>query len=283
MRGVAYLGGAHSLKIDAGGVRVYPRQETLAPAPRYRATNQRVSMGVGGLDEMMRGGPIRSSSAVVAGPAGAGKTVLSLHFLAAPARRGERGLMVSFQENPEQLALRAGQFGLGKALDIAGRRTEVLFLSPFELDLDEAAARIREAVEARNVQRVVIDSVAELELAASGPERFGDFLASLVGFLRGHEVTTLLTREITPIFGGELAIASRGLPYIDNIVLLRYIEFAAGIRRAIVVLKMRGSDHDTALHELLFADGQATVGGRFEKLSGSLGDMALLAKPFDIG
>ena len=181
----------------------------------------------------------------------------------------ERDLMVSFQENPEQLALRAAQFGLEEQLDIGGGRTEVLFLSPVELDLDQAAASIREAVESRAVQRVVIDSVAELEFAVRDPERFDDFLASLVGFLRGHEVTTLMTREITQIFGSELTIASRGLSYIvDNIVLLRYIELAAEIRRALAVLKIRGSDHDKALREIVFADGQVTIGRRFQGLTG---------------
>lgn len=269
MRGVSYLGGEHSLKIGRGGMSVYPRQETITQAPRYSATNQRVSTGIAGLDEMMRGGPIKSSSTLIAGSAGSGKTILSLHFLAAGARQGERGLMVSFQENPEQLALRAAQFGLGQQLGIGGGRTEVLFLSPVELDLDQAAASIREAVEARAVQRVVIDSVAELEFAVRDPERFDDFLASLVGFLRGHEVTTLMTREITQIFGSELTIASRGLSYIvDNIVLLRYIEVAAEIRRALAVLKIRGSDHDKALREIVFADGQVSIGRRFHGLAG---------------
>jgi circadian clock protein KaiC len=274
MRGAAYLGGEHTMAIDSSGLRVYPRQETIAQAPMYRATDERVSIGLAGLDSMMHGGPIRSSSTLIAGSAGAGKTVLSLHFLAAGAGRDERGLMVSFQENPEQLALRAGQFGLAEQLDIAGGRTEILFLSPIELDLDIAAARIREAVESRKVKRVVIDSVAELEFAARDPERFDDFLASLIGFLRGHEVTTLMTRELMQLFGNELNISSRGLFYIvDNIVLLRYLEIQAEIRRAIAVLKIRGSNHDKALRELLFTDGAVAVGERFTGLAGLMTGM----------
>jgi circadian clock protein KaiC len=269
MRGQNYLGGQHSMRINDQGICVFPRQETITQAPSYRATNERVSTGIDRLDNMMFGGPIKSSSTLIAGSAGAGKTILSLHFLAAGARNGERGLLVSFQENPEQLALRASQFGLGDDLDIGGGRTEVLFLSPVELDLDQAAAAIREAVEARNVQRVVIDSVAELEFAVRDPERFDDFLASLVGFLRGKEVTLLMTREITQIFGNQLTISSRGLSYIvDNIVLLRYIEIAAEIRRAIAVLKLRGSDHDKALRELTMSNGKVDIGKRFEGMVG---------------
>jgi circadian clock protein KaiC len=278
MRGVSYLGGEHTFMIEHAGMRVYPRQETISQAPTYRATDERVSMGIAALNALMHGGPIRSSSTLLAGSAGVGKTVLGLHFLAAGAAQGERGLMVSFQENPEQLALRAAQFGLAEQLDIAGGRTEVLFLSPVELDLDIAAARIRAAVTARGVRRIVIDSVAELASAARDPERFDDFLASLVGFLRGHEVTTLMTRELSQIFSTELSIASRGLSYIvDNIVLLRYVELAAEIRRAIAVLKIRGSDHSKALHELVFANGQVTIGKRFDRLSGIMTGMPRVA------
>ncbi len=101
------------------------------------------------------------------------------------------------------------------------------------------------------------------------PERFDDFLASLVGFLRGHEVTTLMTREITQLFGSELSIASRGLSYIvDNIILLRYVELNAEIHRALAVLKNRGSDHDKTLRELTMKQGKVRVGSRFTQLSG---------------
>lgn len=267
MRGVRYLGGEHSLAINERGIRVYPRQESLSQAPAYKATEERASMGVPGLDAMMFGGPIRSSTTLITGSAGTGKTVLSLHFLAAGAAAGERGLMVSFQENPEQLRLRGSQFGLGDLADDG--RIEILALSPVELDLDAAAAAIRERIEQGQIRRVVIDSVAELEFAVRDPERFDDFMASLVGYLRGHEVTTVMIREIPQIFGTELSISSRGLSYIvDNIILLRYVEVQAEIRRALAVLKIRGSNHDKALRELAMDEGAITIGKRFEGLSG---------------
>lgn len=274
MRGVRYLGGEHSFEINDSGVRVYPRQEALTHAPIYRATEERISTGIHELDKMLYGGLIRSSSTLIVGSPGTGKTLLSLHFLAAGAQIGERGLMISFQENREQLQLRAQQFGIGESLGREGGLTEVLGLSPVELNLDAAADLIREAVRTRQVKRVVIDSVAELESAVRDPERFDDFLASLVGFLRENEVTTVMTREIAQIFGTELTIASRGLSYIvDNIVLLRYIELRAEIKRAITVLKNRGSNHDKRLRELVIDDGRIQIGDRFENLSGLMTGM----------
>jgi len=281
MRGVRYLGGEHTFEINQSGIRVYPRQEALTQAPSYRASEERISMGISTLDEMMFGGPIRSSSTLIAGSAGTGKTLLSLHFLAAGAAMQERGLMVSFQENPEQLRIRAGNFGIQDAFQSDHGLVEVLFLSPVELNLDAAADRIREALLTRQIKRIVIDSVAELEFAVRDHERFDDFLASLIGFLREHEVTTVMTREITQLFGTELTITSRGLSYIvDNIVLVRYIELQARIERAIAVLKNRGSDHDKSLRQLLIGEGRITIGGRFQGLAGLMTGMPQIMNGF---
>jgi circadian clock protein KaiC len=256
LRGVSYLGGEHTFQINSDGIRVFPRQEALTQAPIYKASDERVSMGIPSLDSMMSGGPIRSSSTLIAGAAGVGKTLLALHFLAAGGQRNERGLMISFQENAEQLRMRASQFGLAHSLEVEQGQTEMLTLSPVELDVDMAAARIRDAVERRGVRRVVIDSTAEMELAVHDSERFDDYLASLIGYLRGREVTTVMTREITQLFGNELTIASRGLSYIvDNIVLIRYVELHSTLHRIITVLKSRGSNHDKRLRELQIDDG----------------------------
>jgi circadian clock protein KaiC len=268
-RGVGYLGGDHSFRIDHQGLQVFPRQEALSQAPSYSATQELLSSGVPDLDELLRGGLIRSSSTLILGAPGIGKTVLALHFLAAGAAAGEPGLFISFQENPEQLALRASHFGLLDELELESWREMILSLSPVELDVDAAAAAIREAVERRNVRRVVIDSVAELEHAVREPERYDDYLAALVGYLRGNDVTTIMTREITQLFGSDLTIASYGLSYIvDNIILLRYVEIEAAIRRALTVLKVRGSDHDKRLMELRFADGNVALSGQFAGLAG---------------
>jgi circadian clock protein KaiC len=92
--------------------------------------------------------------------------------------------------------------------------------------------------------------------------------------MRGAEVTTLMTREIAQLFGSELSIASRGLSYIvDNIILLRYIELLGKVRRSIGVLKSRGSNHDKQLRELIIDDGRVAVGDRFRNLSGLMTGM----------
>ena len=56
----------------------------------------------------------------------------------------------------------------------------------------------------------------------------------------------------------------------DVVILLSYVEVAAELRRAICVLKMRASAHDTRIHEFTI-DGQGLhVGEVFEGASGIL-------------
>jgi circadian clock protein KaiC len=268
MRGVAHLNGLHPFKLTEDGLTVFPRQESLIHSPEYRATDERVSFGVPDLDALCSGGAIKSSSTLVAGGPGTGKTLLGLHFLAQHGKAGA-GLMIAFQENSAQLLARAESFGLKGRLGIGEGHTRILALSPVELTLDEAALVIRRAVDEGGVRRLVLDSVAELESAAEDKSRFDDFLASMVGFFRQREVTTLMTKELPQLFGGEITITSEGLSYIvDNIIMLRYVEVGSELKRAIGVLKMRGSDHDKGLRQFTINSGGVHIGEKFDGLEG---------------
>lgn len=52
----------------------------------------RLSTGIAGLDEVLRGGLIPGQAYLLRGGPGTGKTTLGLHFLAAGAAKGEKTL-----------------------------------------------------------------------------------------------------------------------------------------------------------------------------------------------
>ncbi|HKJ71822.1 MAG TPA: ATPase domain-containing protein, partial [Gammaproteobacteria bacterium] len=56
----------------------------------------------------------------------------------------------------------------------------------------------------------------------------------------------------------------------DTILLLRYAEQAAQVKRALVVLKMRGSDQDKAVREFTVSDRGIRVGEPLQGKGGSL-------------
>ena len=59
----------------------------------------------------MGGGIPEGDSLLVAGPSGAGKTVLGIQFIAEGLRRGEPGIVAMFEELPDEYMQRAASFG----------------------------------------------------------------------------------------------------------------------------------------------------------------------------
>jgi KaiC/GvpD/RAD55 family RecA-like ATPase len=69
-----------------------------------------ISTGVDGLDALIRGYP-KGKTFLVSGVAGAGKTILALHFLNACCKDGMKCLYIAMEENPEDLKAQAMSFG----------------------------------------------------------------------------------------------------------------------------------------------------------------------------
>lgn len=116
-RGHEFQMGRHSLRIVNGhGLQVYRRVQSPRPEAGERAAafNQdtRVSTGVPGLDPIVNGGYFLGSTTVVAGISGVGKSVMALQFVAQGARRGERTLMFSLDEQVPQILRNARTIGI---------------------------------------------------------------------------------------------------------------------------------------------------------------------------
>src|SRR5690606_6459029 len=98
LRGQAPLPGLHTMRITGDGVQVFPRiikrmAEIDSPRP-----DRRLATGVVELDAMLGGGIPAWDSALVAGPAGSGKSALATQFIAEGLKQGERGVIAVFEE-----------------------------------------------------------------------------------------------------------------------------------------------------------------------------------------
>ncbi|MFN2426379.1 MAG: RAD55 family ATPase, partial [Candidatus Binatia bacterium] len=111
LRGSGFLPGQHPFRLTADGIQAFRRFVAPTPAPSYRPVQARLNSGITGLDTLIGTGWLRGSATLVAGPSGAGKTCLGMHFLKAGVEEGEAGLLVSFQENPTQLVRMMTSFG----------------------------------------------------------------------------------------------------------------------------------------------------------------------------
>lgn len=247
LRGSGYRSGEHAFQITPRGLVVAPRLVTPEIPTAYVASTERISTGVAAFDAMLEGGLRRGSSTLIVGAAGTGKTMLGLHFLYAGVAAGEEGLLVSFQENPTLLRYLATRLGFdGKQLGEGGAITP-LYVSPVEMNIDEVVQRIVSALETRPIKRVVIDSLGDLEAASPDPQRFRNYVYSLIQLFAVRGITSYATNEslVEADYASFTRIGSSHIS--DNVVALRYIvenDRGRAIGRSLCVVKCRGTAHD---------------------------------------
>ena len=251
-RGTDYLRGRHNFRITADGITVHPRTKSLLASPEAVAAADRVRLGFGvqELDTMLDGGLWSSSTTMVQGPPGSGKTLLGLHFLAAGARAGEAGLHFGFYETPTRLIDKAAQVGLDVSSFAADGRLEIVWQSPLEEILDALAERLLAAVRRRPVRRLFIDGLNGFQAAAIYPERLSRFLTALMHELRRLNITTLIAVETRRLESEALEVPITDLSaVVENILFLRYQEEVGQRTRAFSILKLRESAYDPTLRE----------------------------------
>ena len=259
LRGSRYLEGAHAFRITAAGLDVYPRLVSPRIPEGYEPASERISTGVTGLDAMLDGGLWRGTTTLLAGPSGGGKTTIGLQFAFEGVRRGERTLYMSFQENPTQL-LRTIR-GLGADVDDLGAQgLDLVYASPVELQIDSIIVDLFRRIEQRGVRRLVLDAVGDLASAATDPQRLHDYLYALVQHLAVRTITSVLNFETM----GNTALNAgmqNAMSYLSDNVLLLTLDGEDRTRRALRVIKTRGSAHDTRVREVEIGAGGLSVLG----------------------
>jgi circadian clock protein KaiC len=271
LRGTGYITGRHFFDIAGEGIAVFPRVTAPEPTPeRGLSLATRVSTGVRGLDDLLGGGLPAASVTIVQGSTGIGKTLLSLHFLVDGAARGERGILFTLEETPDQIRSIGRGFGWDlPAFEAEGRLT-IEYTSPVELSTDRFLYSAQQRIASVGAQRAMLDSVSTAALGVSSERRFREMIYALCKHVRRAGVTLIMTMEVGEVLG-SVTLGGHGISAAaDNIVLLRYLELAGGLQRAIAVLKARGVQHRTELRRLTIGAEGVQVGSRFSDLFGVL-------------
>lgn len=222
--------------------------------------------GIAGLDEILRGGFPKHQMYFIQGDPGAGKTTLSFQFLLEGVSRGEKALYVTLSASARDLQRVARSHGWDiSAIDIyeqfeTARSIDTTIFRPSEIELAKTVQAILSAIEERQPDRVVIDSLGEIRLLAESLLRYRKQLLILKDFFRD--------RQITAVVLDDRALATRdseiqGLA--EGVITLGVTAPTYGnTRRSLQVIKMRGVSFRGGYHDFIIEKGGLVV---FPRLS----------------
>lgn len=213
---------------------------------------ERLPTGIEGLDELLHGGIPKNHTVFVAGPAGSGKTTLSLEFLyRGVTEHNENGLYVSFEETKDELMTDLPfDWNLSELID--QDRINIVKYDPYQYE--DIIGLIRSSVKETGADRVVIDSLTALSLYVDNVKDVRKLILDMNEQLRKLNTTTLYVGEIKSSnpeeisrFGVEEFIA-------DGVITLILGQQGSELTNQLLIRKMRGTDHDKKIHPFKFQD-----------------------------
>ncbi len=267
MRGLKYHGGYHDFTIERGGLCVYPR---LIAAHHHRDYSiEPVTTGLPQLDALLGDGLVPGTNALLAGPAGVGKTTTAVRCMIAALKRGQKAAYFLFDERLSTLLIRSRALDMDLQPYVDSGQLEIRQIDPAELSPGEFASAVRIAVEKDDVSVVVIDSLnAYLHAMPSD-----DFLV-----LQMHELLSYLAQQgvVSLMILGQHGVTGDlrsdiDISYLaDTVLLLRFFEAHGEVRKSISVIKTRTSDHEHSIRELRIDKNGISIGEPIRSFSGIL-------------
>ena len=207
---------------------------------------KREPFGIKGLDDMIYGGLLPGTANLIEGAPGTGKTTMAMQFIYHGITQfNEPGLIITFEEFPQQYYRDAMQFGWDfKKLEAKGL-LKIVFSDPETTlkELENVDGTFISIIEKMKIKRVAVDSVTHLESLSLDEFHLRDIERKFINALKRENVTSILLRENDSLMGQMGQVTSK-IPFIvDSYFLLRYVEIDSTIQKAFLILKMRGSDH----------------------------------------
>ncbi|HEX7154122.1 MAG TPA: ATPase domain-containing protein [Thermoanaerobaculia bacterium] len=217
--------------------------------------------GISGLDEVLRGGLPEHQMYFIQGDPGAGKTTLSFQFLLEGVRRGEKTLYVTLSASSRDLSRVARSHGWTlDGIDIyeqfqTASGADTTIFRPAEIELAKTVKAILDAIDARQPDRVVIDSLAEIRLLSESALRYRKQLLTLKEFFRERRITALvLDDRSVAARDSEVQGLAEGV-----IVLCASAPMYGNTRRRLEVVKLRGVAFRGGFHDFTIDKGGLTV------------------------
>jgi circadian clock protein KaiC len=275
LRVVKYRGSAHGTNeypflISARGFVVLP---ITSIALNYGASEERISTGIARLDHMLGGGLFRGSTLLVSGTAGTGKTSLGAHMVNSTCARGERALLVLFEESPAQVLRNMRSLGLDLQPWVDAGLLHIWAARPSAVGVETHLAILAGLIEEEAPTVVILDGIASFGSGILATEA-ASLVARKIDLLKAREVTTL----ITALGPGDETSNEVMSSLMDTWLLLRNVEANGERNRLLFVLKSRGTAHSNQVREFVLTSHGVELVDVYVGAAGVLAGSARLAQ-----
>ena len=267
IRGVRFREGNHDYIIERGGLHVFARLVASEHHTPFRKTVAR--SGNAELDKLLGEGLHYGTSNLIIGPAGSGKSTISMVYAHAAAARGERVNYYVFDETKATLCQRAEDMSIGLAPFTQSGMLKIEQVDPAVISPGELAYWIRRDVEQDSVRIVILDSLNGYITAMPHEEFLHLHLHELLTYLNQQGVMTIM------ILAQHGLIGSMGTPidvsYLaDSVIITRYFEALGSIRKAVSIIKKRSGPHEASVRELTMSSKGVHIGPPLSDFQGVL-------------
>jgi circadian clock protein KaiC len=242
MRGTAINREPHVCTIRRNGLILYPKQSLRLP---FAASEERIFSGIPGLDERIGNGFIRGTTSAIMGPTGTAKSTFAFRYIAEGVKKGEAGIFYSLEDSADGIRMMAKGYGYDTT-ELENDGLSILVGSPWNDSPDALIANLAASIERTKAKRLVIDGLSAFENKYKNDMH--TIARRFISLIQHYKITALITILTTQKSGFE--ISELGLSsLLQNIILLRYVEIQGRLKRILLVLKMRGTQHDESILE----------------------------------
>ncbi len=212
---------------------------------------ERITSGIPGLDEYMKGGFVKNSVNLLSGATGTGKTIFGLQYIWQGLQKGENGVYITLEQEASDIFADVEIFGWDFKKYIDQKKCVIEYLSSW--NLEELPLIVMDRISEINAKRFVLDTIS-LVASELEPERIRSEISEFLNKLKHSGATSLLICEIPE---NSKALSTFGVEeyLVDGIIVLSYLEFAAGgSPRSLLVRKMRRTKHGSDIYPFKITD-----------------------------